>query len=63
MKDYFYCAMHKTATGREYQHGTLTTDCPPTDPRFLGGLLTQVANKFDAPCSTGQVVILSLSLV
>lgn len=63
MKNYFYCAMHKTDSGKEYQSGIFHTDCSPSDQQFLNGLIAQATKRFTIPCSTGQVVILSLSLV
>ena len=61
---YHYCALRRLANEADhYSHGVLRSNYPVDHPDFYDAILSTIASDMDPPCSTGQLVITSLTLL
>lgn len=58
---YHFCALRRLEGTTHYNDGVVVSNYPVDRPDFYDSIRTTVASSMDPPCSSGQIVILSLT--
>jgi hypothetical protein len=58
---YHFCALRSLEGSTHYNDGVILSNRPIDDLDFYDSIRTTVASSMDPPCSSGQIVILSLT--
>lgn len=61
-RHYHFCALRSfDKQSTHYNDGVVISNHPIDDPGFYDSIRTTIASNMDPPCSSGQIIILSLT--